>query len=553
MFDLNSQSGVMVVLASIRASDLTASEKNQIRDLVFIYTNGGRDNSVKIALEQKLRLHNIQPVAAKRTAAEANGPIRPFGSSRPVPVFKSSPVRYSPPPQVPAPVVKEVSDTRPTSNSAVSTAGIVNAVVPAIDESRGVVATTPQPELSADINLMQRQTVQAEPVPSSVPVAAPAPSVVADTNVQPSINYLERIKQIKTSVNSRVGNPVNLVDIDNLVGREYMNALLEAMKKLGSGAESEMPSAMARLESSYQAVENTLKNHASGVVAEVAKSSRVETNVTANLAPAPVSDSARSQYDSNPAPAPVDTAPAFPSVDNTSKTVVRSSNEPKFTLGDDKDLRARDSSRIPVEINNQPPRVTLPNTPNVVLDVAGSDQAIVVGPPTPSSVGASWESQRVSNISTPVTGVLNHELHTAPAAKLTSLAEQVRVKTPQDLPDPAIHSVTNSNDPLFTKEVDDGLEQLLADWSLFKKSGFLGRGPNGSNHPLFEKISALPVPMLLAGRFDGATQEVRQSITDYMNGWRYEQGIVYEQGETFERYLRRVIRHILDLQKKRKG
>jgi broad specificity phosphatase PhoE len=56
---------------------------------------------------------------------------------------------------------------------------------------------------------------------------------------------------------------------------------------------------------------------------------------------------------------------------------------------------------------------------------------------------------------------------------------------------------------------------------------------------------------LLAGRFEGATQEIKQSITDYMNGWRYEQGIIYEPGETFEHYLRRVIRHILDLQKKK--
>jgi hypothetical protein len=38
-----------------------------------------------------------------------------------------------------------------------------------------------------------------------------------------------------------------------------------------------------------------------------------------------------------------------------------------------------------------------------------------------------------------------------------------------------------------------------------------------------------------------------------MNGWRYEQGIVYEKDETFERYLRRVIRHIIDLQNKKRG
>ena len=103
----------------------------------------------------------------------------------------------------------------------------------------------------------------------------------------------------------------------------------------------------------------------------------------------------------------------------------------------------------------------------------------------------------------------------------------------------------------MTREIDDGLEQLLSDWSLFKKSGLFGTGPHGREHPLFKKIAGLPIPLLLAGRFEGSTQEIKQSITDYMNGWRYEQGIIYEQGELFEHYLRRVIKQILDLQKKR--
>jgi len=38
-----------------------------------------------------------------------------------------------------------------------------------------------------------------------------------------------------------------------------------------------------------------------------------------------------------------------------------------------------------------------------------------------------------------------------------------------------------------------------------------------------------------------------------MNGWRYEQGIIYEQNETFEQYLRRVIRHIIDWQNNKHG
>jgi hypothetical protein len=103
---------------------------------------------------------------------------------------------------------------------------------------------------------------------------------------------------------------------------------------------------------------------------------------------------------------------------------------------------------------------------------------------------------------------------------------------------------------LFTKEVDEGLNQLLVEWPIFKKSGLFGTGPKGRQHPLFLKLSGLQIPLLLAGRFEGATQEIKQSITDYMNGWRYEQGIIYKQGENFEHYLRRVIRHIIDLQNK---
>lgn len=101
--------------------------------------------------------------------------------------------------------------------------------------------------------------------------------------------------------------------------------------------------------------------------------------------------------------------------------------------------------------------------------------------------------------------------------------------------------------------MDDGLDQLLSEWSLFKKSGLFGTGPKGREHPLFKRIAELQIPLLLAGRFEGATQEIKQSITDYMNGWRYEQGIIYEPQETFEHYLRRVIRQILDLQKRKEG
>ena len=128
------------------------------------------------------------------------------------------------------------------------------------------------------------------------------------------------------------------------------------------------------------------------------------------------------------------------------------------------------------------------------------------------------------------------------------------LKTLADLPtaDDLDRSST-PGDTLFTKDVDDGLDQLLSEWVLFKKSGLFGTGPQGRNHPLFKKLAGLQIPLIISGRFEGSSEEIKQSVSDYMNGWRYEQGIIIENNETFEHYLRRVIRHIIDLQKNRRG
>jgi len=66
---------------------------------------------------------------------------------------------------------------------------------------------------------------------------------------------------------------------------------------------------------------------------------------------------------------------------------------------------------------------------------------------------------------------------------------------------------------------------------------------------LYKKLASLTMAAVIAGRFEGATPRIKQSITDYMNGWRYEEGVVHEHGESFEHYLRKVIRHILEKQK----
>ena len=105
---------------------------------------------------------------------------------------------------------------------------------------------------------------------------------------------------------------------------------------------------------------------------------------------------------------------------------------------------------------------------------------------------------------------------------------------------------------LDSPEIGEGLARLLSEWKLFKSSGFLGTGPSGKEHPLYKQLGNLPMASVIAGRFEGSTPEIKQGITDYMNGWRYEQGILHEMGETFEHYLRRVIFQILERQRQQK-
>jgi hypothetical protein len=181
--------------------------------------------------------------------------------------------------------------------------------------------------------------------------------------------------------------------------------------------------------------------------------------------------------------------------------------------------------------------------------------------PIPAPVPRSIPVQNVPPMPMPVSSPapptqfeqMQAEVPRAPiVSQFTSLADLAqKPHTPYDLPTTHTPQTATLGDIFFSPEVDDGLDQLLAEWSIFKKSGLFGTGPKGREHPLFKKMSTLQIPLLLAGRFDGATQEIKQSVTDYMNGWRYEQGLIYEKGETFEHYLRRVIRHILDLQKQK--
>ncbi len=517
-FDFNSNAGVLGVLAAIRASSLPASERNELRDMVFLYSNGGHDSGVKSMIEQRLAANGIVPLSSTAPTTIAAAPVvmpsrlvSGFAGSRPAPTFTtptSVPVSPTPTPVTISPVVPPQSaSSLPVAQPQVvvvpiptPTPTVVMPVVPVSMTPPAVLSELPQMAVPSP----------AVPPPQSAPQPTPPPPVLMGTD--PASPRLERIKKIKTDINERVGNPVNLVDIDNLLGREYMSALLDAMKLLSTASESESATAMGRLEAVYAQVMTRLQT--SGVV--LPQTSAVTPTAAVILEPVIVEPIVRT--------IPVQSQEFVGSRDVTAQPVAAALILPPVFVA-------------PV----QPPVPQPSPEENKIAETAWNTPEIVTPPPAPAPVVV------VSPIAPP-TGP------TGATPLMSVAATAVPLRTPADLPSAdSLQSSSVTGDSRYTKEVDDGLNQLLSEWTLFKKSGLFGTGPHGKDHPLFLKIASLQIPIILSGRFEGSTQEIKQSITDYMNGWRYEQGIIYDQGETFEQYLRRVIRHIIDLQNRRRA
>lgn len=614
-FDLDSQSGVTHLLASVRASTISTEQKNELRDLIFLYANGGKEQSVRITLEKKISTYGLLPLPLpvnKKVVAEK--PKLDFGTSRPSPSF-SSPTITAVPDSVPEPIAQ----VTPKPSQELVTPKAEEKVLPTVTPVSSVVSAqqtvaspasiqapaVPQqpPQVQAAPTLTQPEPKPVAPMPVQTKVPVQPESVIQPTAQQskaaesavpvgqvaetydPEV-ALQRIREIKSLVNDKVGNPVNLVDIDNEVGREYMGALLDAMKKLNSG--SSAISAMKRLETAYLSVEKTLsdyeKKSKEEIVQEVASVSdqvqgqKAESTLAPTPAPAPTSTPVKSEAKtaaSQPAqaevPATTNNLETTSSVPTVPKSMVQSEPQPE-TESVSRFIPQAPVPPVPkpqnVEINKQSPQVTsrvfsqgngVPSVPVQSHFPAAkssetkekSEDAWRESAPAPVSdkaeednlVESAWGSSTDT-----VKSVPKEDPNPNYASPLSSAL--VKPRNISDLPEASsLETSSQSGDPLFTKEVDNGLNQLLVEWVLFKKSGFFGTGPKGVEHPLFKKLAGLQIPLLLAGRFEGATQEIKQSITDYMNGWRYEQGIIYNQGETFEHYLRRVIRHILDLQK----
>ncbi|MES2749314.1 MAG: hypothetical protein V4606_02895 [Patescibacteria group bacterium] len=563
-FDFDSQSGILFILRAIRVAPIEQAVKNSLKDQVFLYNTGAKDPTIKQKLEQSLHdaavtpevvAHDIARTAEATKATVETAPVSGFGLGRLAPVFATSAVTSEP---VSAPVanvtdapIKKIAPSIPMPSRPVVAVPVAPTIV------KVSVPTAPSADQAlVDVVVPEKNPEPIVPVAPVVPIAVVAPAPVAPPVIAPepvapqaptmshdAASRMERIRVIKSTVNDRIGNPVNLVDVDNGLGREYMSALLEAMKLLSSASEAESMQAMNRLESVYTQVLTLLDTlEAKSQPAPVAAPAPAPTPVITPITPVP------------PISAPVVPAPMVDAsaVERIAPVVPLAAAPVAQTPAPDFLMRSKVVDKIvpegPVsgwsqseQVESVSPVASMETLDSVANRVAPQDAVVVNRLSTPPAEPL----RQIKATSVPSYQPESVQSVTDQAAPLRNLSE---LKTADEVS--AIEAMQNN--PLYTKDVDAGLEQLLGEWSIFKKSGLFGTGPKGREHPLYQKISTMHLPLILAGRFEGSTQEIKQSITDYMNGWRYEQGIVYDQGETLDQYLRRVIRHIIDLQKSKR-
>lgn len=438
-FDVRKESDVIALLKIVHQNPLDVEIKNHLRDLIFAYRQVKNDAGMK-ALRDAFASLGVQVAATDENATPLPSvtPMQSdkksgFGILRPAPTFKTVHVEQA--------VQKEITPS-------------VTAVIRAV----------PTIELST---------------PPVIPIPAPVQTVYANPN--------QRINEIKSIVNQKVGNPVNLIASHNDTGREYMNALLDAMKKANGGEQGGVATSMDRLEKAFIAVQGTLT---------------VDATQHAN---------------------PIATSPVAPIVVEVQKETI-----------------------VPVLQEVEQPRILEVKSVSKAVEAPLEQIELVkttIPMQAPTSVSAPTQAPRVS------AAVEKPLLHSVASDKeLQDLRRATHEKNMEQSVEAEKKRIAML-DPLQTPAVTSGLSQLLSEWSLFKSSGIFGTGPSGKDHVLYQKLAPLTMAAVIAGRFEGVTPQIKQSITDYMNGWRYEEEIVHDHQETFEHYLRRVIFHILNKNK----
>ena len=380
--------------------------------------------------------------------------------------------------------------------------------------------------------------VRREPV---TPVSVPVPEVKVEKSapvsrpqvrsIQTVDEYKARILEIKRTVNAQVGNPIVLMDSGDGIGREYMTALLGAMKAVSGTAPGTLQSSMERLEKAFVAVSNL------GDTIQKAEESEVGDVTKEKIPPVPTTDVSKAET-KDPEP---DIQP------------LRATSAPIMPIRETVQIR-EEKPEIKVPVAHAIPEREEPERSPLPPKMQESKPA-----PEKRTVEVRTPLRASSAPIPSITEMPRIERHVPEKVGDTSLAVKdgskhnakgvgrsgydVTIPGDVDTPVPAI-----VKDDLHAPEIEAGLDQLLREWSIFGGAGLFGTGKGGREHPLFKKIAPLPMEMVVSGSYEGATKEAILSVRDYANGWRHEQGVAYAPSESFENYLRRVIKRILKRQ-----
>lgn len=644
VFDIKTEAGTLALLRALHRSGVRQKDKNELRDQLFEYVQKpGKGKQVLFEAFKEAGFELVEEGESVTGATKNEGSSQPvaqtgFGQSRVVPSFAPASVRSSaaaaeePVSASEQPESKEVPEPAPTDPEVKEEVSAEPAPEAPADE---VVAEPTEEEPAQEVS--EPEEPESEPVPAAVPdpkpdtatpttpsptpvpesgpadipapAASPATATVSESEAvsTASDNPMERIKEIKHVINLKVGNPITLIDTDNQVGREYMNALLSAMKAANGGTPAESVAAMDRLEKAYAEALRVIATvpKPDTVTDQFVKSAQTEAadsvahgyaeaeTPTPSPQPAPTTPEPEPEPEPVTAPEPVSVPEPIPEpvqqvTESAAQQVPPTSVKLPVTSMDHEPTPTPTPTPAPAPAPApapvQEPPAPIPSEPPAQNEVPpvtpqvsavakkpvdpGTPSYIAPGMPTPpplpddaeqaaslqQTTAASQSSVQMdppaAPVSTPaappVAAAVDQKrlMSVAKEEQLQKLMQQNQLQEAEQQKQQE-DAARASTDPLMLPEVTAGLQQLLSEWSLFKSSGFFGTGPGGVDHPLYQKIAPLTLSAVIAGRFEGATPQVKQSITEYMNGWRYEEGIVHEHSETFEHYLRRVISHIL--------
>ncbi len=553
-FDLNSGGGLTDLLQAARKSTLDPTSYAQFRDLVLKHAQlKGSDPELK---------KKIESIAASLVFPSDN-----TKEESTVPTTEATPPVVAPQsaPQLPTSHGRRALPSFPVSKSATPSS-------PVMEKAQTLPVTTPLP-IANEVDKVE------------VPVQVPVEEIKVEPKVEVAIAPLEtphieaaplktvdeyklRILEIKRHVNSLVGNPATLMDHGNTLGRDYMTALLGALKGTSPGSTQNIDAAMAALEVAYKRILNREKGDDSVVSEPEVVSVPVTLSVPEEIVPSQPAVSEEEEKDIE------HTIPHVSLADFSAEPLPNKATEPETSVED--------------EINNEPlelPEALEPEEESPVEPAADlvpqnthdEDTAALAAKETIAALRAQLREQDKEIAAVESAPQVSKPRRTLPSIldmaedEIPSTVVEVNevptpiIAPPRPIPRSDMRALTErpqvkisgegnpaapaSQAELFSAEVTDILKRILHDWNIFASSGLFGMGPNGFEHPLYEKISTLPMGEVLSGRFENANMKIVHVIKDYVDAWRHEQGVAYNPSETFEHYLRRVAERIQRRQK----